>query len=34
MPSVAQTEATIPSVNGKKRRRDDGNIEVQMKVSG
>jgi len=33
MPSVAQTEATISLVNGKKRRRDDGSIEVQMKIS-
>jgi hypothetical protein len=34
MPSVAQTEeATIPPVNGKKRRRDDGGIEVQTKIS-
>jgi hypothetical protein len=34
MPSIAQTEeATIPHLNGKKRRRDDGGIEVPMKIS-
>jgi hypothetical protein len=33
MPSVAQTEATMHPVKGKKRRRDDGGIEVQMKIS-